>query len=250
MSDVLQIGNKTIDSDEIPAILKRQGLWAQFLRSLVIEEAIAETACSPEERSRAVEDWRLQNKLASMDAWKAWMETQSMTQEEVEDIILQPLRLEKFKKATWGSKVEGYFMDRRTALDQVVYSLLRTQDQHLARELYYRIEQQEVSFADCARQYSQGPEKQTGGLLGPVPASQPHPHISKLLTISQPGQLWPPQNLAEWFVIVRLEKFIPAQLDDSMRRRLIDEMYETWLQEQVKQIASSPSLKSRAASAS
>ncbi|NER39962.1 MAG: peptidylprolyl isomerase [Oscillatoria sp. SIO1A7] len=249
MSDVLQIGNKTIDSNEIPTILKRQGLWPQFLKSLVIEEAIADTPCSQEERSRAVEEWRLQNKLTSMEAWNAWMESQGMTQKDVEGIIVQPLRLEKFKKAKWGSKVEGYFMDRRSSLDQLVYSLLRTQNQHLARELYYRIEQQEVAFADCAREYSEGPEKQTGGLLGPVPASQPHPHISKLLLISQPGQLWPPQNLAEWFVIVRLEKFIPAQLDDSMRRRLIDEMYETWLKEQVQKIASSPSLKSRAASA-
>ena len=29
---------------------------------------------------------------------------------------------------------------------------------------------------------------------------------------------------------------MPAQLDDAMRRRLIDEMFETWLSEQVKKM--------------
>jgi hypothetical protein len=37
---------------------------------------------------------------------------------------------------------------------------------------------------------------------------------------------------------VRLERFIPAQLDDAMRRRLFNECFETWLQEQLAQIGS------------
>ncbi|HEY9837580.1 MAG TPA: peptidylprolyl isomerase, partial [Vampirovibrionales bacterium] len=100
----------------------------------------------------------------------------------------------------------------------------------------------EQSFADAAQEYSKGPENRTGGLLGPVPVSQPHPLIGKLLSISQPGQLWPPRQLDVWFVIIRLEKFIPAQLDDNMRRQLIDEMFENWWREQVQKVGSLQSI--------
>lgn len=168
----------------------------------------------------------------------------------MEDLATHPVRVEKFKQTTWSSKVESYFMERKMFLDQVIYSLIRVQDQGLAYELYFRIQEGEAKFADLAREYSKGPESRTGGLLGPVPVSQPHPRIGKLLSISQPGQLWPPQVLAEWFVIIRLEKFMPAQLDDAMRRRLIDELFETWLKEEVQKVISLQSVQPSATSGS
>ncbi|MFM9160028.1 MAG: peptidylprolyl isomerase, partial [Dolichospermum sp.] len=35
-------------------------------------------------------------------------------------------------------------------------------------------------------------------------------------------------------VIVRLERLLPAQLDNSMRQRLVNERFNQWLQEQIK----------------
>jgi len=248
MSEVLQVGNKTIESGEIPVLLKQYGLWGQFLRGVVIDEAIAEISLSEEESRRAVEEWRLQNKLGSIEDRDAWLTNQGLTIEQMEEMILRPLRLEKFKQAKWHPKADLYFIERKQSFDQVVYSLLRTQDQGLAWELYYRIQQGEMSFAECARQYSKGPESQTGGLLGPVALSQPHPQIGKMLSVSQPGKLWRPQALAEWFIIIRLEKYLPAKLDDAMRRRLVEEMHETWLQEQVQLISKSQTVESPAPS--
>jgi hypothetical protein len=37
-------------------------------------------------------------------------------------------------------------------------------------------------------------------------------------------------------VIVRVEKFIPAQLDEPMKARLLNDMFEGWMQEQQKQV--------------
>ena len=105
----------------------------------------------------------------------------------------------------------------------------------MAQELYFRIQEGEQSFSDLAREYSQGQEVQTGGLIGPVELNVPHAILAKMLTVSQPGQLWPPTRLGEWFIIVRLEKFFPAQLDEPMRQRLINELFNSWVQEQIQQ---------------
>jgi len=241
MTDLFQVGNQTIEGEQIPMLLKRYQLMPQFLRGMAIDTAIADISLSEEERLRAIEEIAVQNKLTSPEARADWLKSQGLTAAEMEDMATRPLRIEKFKQATWSSKVAAYFMERKMFLDQVVYSLIRTQDQGLAYELYFRIQEGEATFADLARENSQGPESRTGGLLGPVSVSQPHPRIGKLLSISQPGQLWPPQVLADWFVIVRLEKFIPAKLDDAMRRRLIEELFETWLKEKVQKIKFLPS---------
>jgi parvulin-like peptidyl-prolyl isomerase len=250
MTDLFQVGNRVIQGEQIPMLLKRYQLMPQFLRGIVLDTAIANIPLTEEERLRAIEDLAVQQKLTSPEARQAWLKSQGLTPAEMEDLATHPLRVEKFKQSTWSSKVEAYFMERKMFLDQVIYSLIRVQDQGLAYELYFRIQEGEAKFADLAREYSKGPESRTGGLLGPVPVSQPHPRIGKLLSISQPGQLWPPQVLAEWFVIIRLEKFMPAQLDDAMRRRLIDELFETWLKEEVQKVISLQSVQPSATSGS
>jgi hypothetical protein len=39
-------------------------------------------------------------------------------------------------------------------------------------------------------------------------------------------------------VIIRLEKHIPAQLDEPMRQRLLHELFVAWLSEQLQQMNS------------
>ncbi len=236
MTGLFQAGNRVIQADEMLVLLNRYQLMPQFLRGLILDEAIADIDLSEEERKSAVAQTEAQYQISSPEAREAWLESQGLSQEQFEEIVVRPFELEKFKQGTWSSKVESYFLTRKSYLDQVVYSLIRTKDLGLAQEIYFRIQEGEQNFSELAKQYSQGPEANTGGVLGPVPIRQPHPLIGQLLSVSQPGQLWQPRALAEWFVIVRLEKFMPAQLDDAMRRRLIDEMFETWLSEQVKKM--------------
>ncbi|MBD2183821.1 peptidylprolyl isomerase [Planktothrix sp. FACHB-1355] len=236
MTELYRAGNRAIAAAEMLVLLNKYQLMPQFLRGLIVDRELAEIEVSEEESKAAIAQAQAQYQLSTPEALQAWLSAQGLSVEQFEEIVVRPLRVEKFKQATWGGKVESYFLTRKSFLDQVIYSLIRTKDLGLAQEIYFRIQEGEQSFAELAKQYSQGPEANTGGVLGPVPIRQPHPTIGQLLTVSQPGQLWPPRALAEWFVIIRLEKFIPAQLDEPMRRRLIDEMFETWLAEQVKQM--------------
>ena len=50
---------------------------------------------------------------------------------------------------------------------------------------------------------------------------------------SQPQQLSPPTQINNLLVIVRLEKLLPAQLDNFMRQRLLNERFNQWLQAQI-----------------
>jgi parvulin-like peptidyl-prolyl isomerase len=150
--------------------------------------------------------------------------------------LLRQFKLEKFKQAKWGNQSESYFLQRKTRLDRVIYSLLRVKEPALAQELYFRLDGGENTFNELATQYSQGPEANTGGLIGPADIGSCHPQIGQLLRVSQPGQLWSPCRVEEWWVVVRHEKFLPAQMDDAMQRRMVDELFGAWLQEQSQQV--------------
>ncbi|RCJ25763.1 peptidylprolyl isomerase [Nostoc sp. ATCC 43529] len=246
MTEALQIGNRKIAASELISLLASYQMLPQLQRELIVDEAIEQTSRSanvaieltPEEVAQAKQQFYAEKQLKNEEDIQAWMARQGLSYEQLEAVTTRKLKIEKFKQATWGNKLEAYFFQSKAKLDKVIYSLLRTQDVGIAQELYFRIQAKENSFADLAREYSLGPEAQTGGLVGPVELNALHPVMVQMLSSSQPGQILPPTRIAEWFVILRLEKFIPAQLDESMKARLLNELFEAWLQEQQKQMMS------------
>jgi parvulin-like peptidyl-prolyl isomerase len=189
MTQVLHIGKRTITGSEIIPLLAGYQMLPLLWREMLIDQAIAPVECTPQEQTSALEQFYAQNQLTTASERQAWAKRYGMTLEQLEALATRQLRIEKFKIATWEPSLESYFLTHKSTLDKVIYSLIRTQDAFVATELYFRIQAGEQSLAECAREYSQGPEAQTGGLLGPVELSMPHPTIAKMLSISQPGQL-------------------------------------------------------------
>ncbi|ERN42467.1 parvulin-like peptidyl-prolyl isomerase [Rubidibacter lacunae KORDI 51-2] len=235
MSVVLKIDREPVASDHLLPLLAGYQLLPQLARELLIDRAIASVECPPEEEQLARKQFFERNQLSDPQQIQLWLKRFGMTQNQLDRLAVRAQKIETFKQQTWGLKLESYFLKRKRELDQVVYSLIRIRDADLANELYFRIQDGEATFAEVAQEHSQGSEAQTGGLVGPVYLSTPHRALAQILASSQPGQLWPPQRIEEWYAIVRLEKLIPAQLDDAMRRRLLDELFRKWIEEQIQQ---------------
>lgn len=234
---MIKIGDQTITAAEAVSLMARYRLIPQLAREVIIDRAIATIAYSEKELEQATEQFFQQQQAISEADRQNWLRSQGMTMEQVQQTVLRQLKTEKYKQVTWDNRLQSYFLKRKGRLDRVIYSLLRVKDAGTAQELYFRLVDDQQAFDELARAYSQGPEAETGGLLGPVPLGTPHPALARMLSVSQPGQLWPPTPLGEWFIIVRLEKFLPAQLDDAMRKQLLDELFTAWLQEQLQQVS-------------
>ena len=236
LSGVLQVGEQTITASEIIPRLTKYKMLPQFLSEIIIDQAIASINCTPEEKACALEQFKQQQQITEETELQAWCQRNNLTPSELETFALRPLKIRKFQEEKWGHRLESYFLERKDQLDQVSYSLIRFRDEGAAREIYHRLTEKEQSFAELAREYSQGAEAKNGGLIGPMPMDMPHPIIARMLKLSQPGQLWPPTQVGEWIVIIRLEKLIPAQLDEQMRWRLLHELFNNWLSKQMHQI--------------
>ncbi len=236
MGYALEIGNQTMTGEDLIPLLIQYQMLPQLLREMIIERAIASITCTPEETAAACQQFLKHHQINSPAEHEAWLKRYGINHPQFQALATRKLRIEKFHGATWGHKLESYFLQRKKQLDQVIYSMIRTQDAGVAQEVYFRILGDEQSFAELARNYSTGPEADKGGFVGPVELGTLHPGLAKQLQVSQPGQLWQPMPFGECFVIVRLEKFIPAQLDAFMRQRLLRELFEGWLQEQINQL--------------
>jgi parvulin-like peptidyl-prolyl isomerase len=233
MGSVLTIGEKKITEENLFELMAEHQMLPQLIREIIIDEEIADIQCTEEEEKFALQQFLQQNRITDEEQINTWAKSQWMTREQLNQRIIRALKIEKFKENRWGNTLESYFLERKGQLDQVVYSLIRTQDAGIAQELYFRIKEDESSFAEIAKEFSQGAEAKTGGLVGPVELNVPHPKIAKMLTSSQPGQLLPPTKIENWIVIIKLEQFISAQLNINMRQRLLQEKFSQWLMEKI-----------------
>uniref|UniRef100_A0A832M3Z9 peptidylprolyl isomerase n=1 Tax=Oscillatoriales cyanobacterium SpSt-402 TaxID=2282168 RepID=A0A832M3Z9_9CYAN len=228
--------------DDLIALLKHYGMLPQLLREVLIDREISMIQLTPEETLQACQQFYQQQQLKTEADVQAWLAENNLSRDQLEPVITRTVRLERYKQETWERKLEPYFLERKAKLDRVIYSLIRVKEIGTAQELYFRIQEGEEPFEKLAREHSLGVEAETGGLLGPVELGVPHPVIAKLLLTSKPGQLLPPTRLNEWFILLRLEKFLPAQLDHAMQQRLLNELFENWLKEETAKALSAADL--------
>lgn len=234
MDKIITIGETQLSAQDWLTKMQDYQLWPKFMREFVIEQAIAPIECPPEELERNLNAYFAAQKIPP-ESREAWLQQKGVTLNFLTAQMSQKLRLQQFKQQTWGHQLESVFLKQKGRLDQVTYSLLRTKDAGMAQELYCRLLEEEATFEELASQYSGGSEAKTGGRVGPVPITTPHQALASLLAISEPGQLWPPQKFQDWHLIVRLEELKPARLDEPTQAKLLEELFEQWVQEQIQQ---------------
>lgn len=150
-----------------------------------------------------------------------------------------PQALMLFSQQHLGSALEESYLSLEGALDVVVYSFLRVKDFALARELWLRLEEGESSFAALANQYSEGPEKERMGIMGPVQLSAVHPiEFRERLRLLKVGELTSPFALGEWHILIRLEQYTPSKYDDETRSYLLKSRLNKFISHRVDRMLS------------
>jgi parvulin-like peptidyl-prolyl isomerase len=229
MNLALQIGNSQIPCDRVLQQLYDAQLLPQLLREIVIDELIDRVAgdYQIDLTPTPAEFERLSAQVAQITPF------QGMNADQIEAITLRTLKLHKFKQAGWGHKVSGYYQTVQHQLYRVCYSILQIEDGSIAQEVFFRIQSGEQSFAELAVQYSQDPSAKKGGLVGPMLSRDLPPAVAQVLQQLAPGQLSPLFQIERNYGFIRLNELTPPQLDENMHQVLLDELFESWIQDQI-----------------
>jgi parvulin-like peptidyl-prolyl isomerase len=214
------------------ALLRKHQLLRALIKAELIDSEIAGIRLEPEQEDQELNKFWKQQNIQNEEEFSAWLEHNKLLREELIKKLNAPIRLNRHCVENFSHKAEVRFLERKQQLDQVVYSLLRVKDPFKARELYLRIAEQESDFGSLAAEFSEGREKDSRGVVGPVPLMQAHPMLVDLLRSSQPGELREPIQVEGWSLIVRLESYQPATLDQAMEQRMAQELFAEWVEEE------------------
>tara|TARA_B100000212_G_C27260044_1_gene484091 strand:+ start:26 stop:706 length:681 start_codon:yes stop_codon:yes gene_type:complete len=186
---------------------------------------------SNEEIEKIKKRWCFLNKISSEKDLEIWKKINKISNEKWEDLITKEIRWGEWCLCKFNNQLKDYFFKRKPFLDKVIYSLIRVSEFGLAQEIFLRIKEGENNFSELSSQYSLGDEKNNNGIVGPISINKSHKEINNLLKISRINQLWPPILIENWWVIVRLDNKIEAELDNEISLMLAKELGEKFLNE-------------------
>lgn len=107
-------------------------------------------------------------------------------------------------------------------------------DEDLALELFYALQEGEISFQEIARQYIQSPEtRRAGGYQGIRYRSEFRPEIAAAVFAATPPQLLKPIITPKGVHIIAVEEIITPELDESRRVQILKDFFTHWLQQQI-----------------
>ena len=132
----LQLGQRTLHLEELPALLERSKLLLPLLRWLVLETSISSIVVSEEDQLLCQQQFLARNNIESDEQLRAWLQSNGLSEEDASRNLIDGVRLERFKLERFSSQVERIFLDTKESRDRVVYSLLRVHDQDAAQELH------------------------------------------------------------------------------------------------------------------
>ena len=230
----IDIEGDLISLEDTPVLLKNLNLMPIFLRRYFESKLTEKIKPNREEQLDYQKKFMAREGILNKESLKDWLKFNGVEEDELNLNIYNSVKLEKFKKEKFSQYLEDIFLKRKSSLDRVTYSIIRVKSKEKIIELHLRLKEEEATFPDLSAEFSEGIENVLHGLVGPLELGRVNPFIAERLKASKSGQLWPPFELEGWWVILRHERLIPATLNDAMRQRLINEMYESWMMDKIK----------------
>lgn len=215
---------------------KMAGLIQSILRRNVIADQIEkyEIELTSTDLQQAADKFRIVHKLETTEATKQWLESGNFSLDDFEYIVTQDLLAHKLAEHLFGERVEQFFHQHLLDYSGAILYEVILEDPDLAMEIFYSLQEGDLSFAVVAHQYSSDLElRRRGGYIGKVSRKQLHPEISAAVFAAKPPQLIPPITTAVGVHLIQVEEIITPKLDEQLYSQILAQMFDRWLDDKV-----------------
>lgn len=189
------------------------------------------------ELQKAADSFRLKNNLSSAKQTLAWLQQYMLSIDDLEALVYHTVLSAKLAAHLFKDKVEPYFAEHKLDYTQVVLYEVVFSSLDLATELFYALQEQEITFAEMARQYAQNPEhRRRGGYCGLLMRKDLKPELCAAVFAATPPQILKPIVIGKKVHLVWVEEILLPALDDALAQQIQSELFAQWLQQQTAKI--------------
>ena len=207
------------------ALLQQAGMWRATLGYWVRWQASLEAEWSENDEKECLDHLTEKWNEANKDGESVGNISAAILREKLR---VAPA-IERWSREQWGHRLDSLYLQSKQQLDKASCRFLRVRDKGLASELYHRIKARETTFAKAAFEFSEGPERNNGGLI-PLQALQSMPFgLAPLLEKLEIGKISQPIRLGKGYCLVELLELSASRLDTKTERVLLAEQLRVWI---------------------
>jgi parvulin-like peptidyl-prolyl isomerase len=219
-------------SCHVPSIVK-DAISRQLIVRRASEKHIEVEAV---ELQKAADDLRLKKGLQNAEETWAWLQKYNLSLEEFEELVRTTVLSSKLAWYLFANRVEAYYIEHQFEYTQVVMYEIPLDDEDLALEIFYAIQENEMDFSEAADRYIRDPElRRAKGYRGVLKRSQIQSEISVAVFSASPPQLLKPIVTHSAVHLIFVEEIVQPKLDDALNQKIISELFSAWLQQQTSQ---------------
>jgi parvulin-like peptidyl-prolyl isomerase len=235
---MVRFNNVEIATAKIDAYLqqefKLQEICSEILHQKIIAEASSARNISVPEEEIEAEANKIRStlRLEKASDTLAWLKDNLLDPEQWEISINNRLLRQKLAQNLFDSKIESYFAQNRLDYDRFVLYQLVVPYEKLAQELFYQIEEEEISFYQAAHLYDVDRQRRyVCGYEGEVHRWDYPPDIAAVIftTPVVVGEIIHPIKSKQGYHLFKIEDYLPAELTPKIRQEIIDKLFEQWL---------------------
>lgn len=229
-----------IEASEIIELL-RQDLQLKTFTQKVLQKKVIEKAArergltvTPEEIQVVGDQLRREKRLEKAADTIAWLADQMISVEDLEAGICVRLLTQKLAEHLFSKEVEKVFVQNKLQFDQIIFYQIVVAKPQLAQELFYQIQEGEISFFDAAHLYDIDENRRhLCGCEGKVYRWGLKPDIAVAVFSAQPGEVIRPIQTDRGYHLCLVEKFLPAELTPQRYQEILHNLFNEWLSNEV-----------------
>jgi parvulin-like peptidyl-prolyl isomerase len=229
-----------VEPSEITELLRQELQLKPFcqkvLQKKVIDKAAEERGLTvtPAEIQVAGDKLRREKRLEKAADTIAWLADQMISVEDLEAGICDRLLAQKLAEHLFAKEVEKNFVQNKLQFDQIILYQIIVANLQLAREIFYEIQEGEISFFDAAHLYDIDENRRhLCGCEGKVYRWGLKPDLAVAVFSAKPGEVIRPIETEAGYHLCMVEKFIPAELTPERYQEILHNMFNEWLANEV-----------------
>ena len=178
--------------------------------------------------------YKKSHKLESDEDFEHHKQIRFYTDESIRYNIELPFKQYKFCKEMFGESLYTNYLKYKSFFDIVTYSIIRVDSESKSKEIYLQLKDDKRVFSELVNKYSQGPERKSQGIIGPIRLNQGHPLLQKQIIQYKDLCFSQPFKIDSKWIIIKVENFIESKLDDFVEKEIYKIELENFLKEEIK----------------
>ncbi|MFQ4136134.1 peptidylprolyl isomerase [Nodosilinea sp. PGN35] len=232
------LADLSLDAQEIINFLRQNFRLPEIHQAIVEQRIIHQVALEQgitvtlQEIDVAVETIRYEKTFDHPAGFTDWLTDRGATLNDLKQMLRANLLTEKVMNSLFVDQVDAVFSQHQHSFDRLVLYKIVVPYEHLAQEIFYQIEEEEISFFEAAHVYDIDENRRLHcGYEGTILRRDLSPDLAEILSTARVGELVGPIKAAnQFYELFWIDDLVYPDLTPALQSTILHQLYGTWME--------------------